>query len=144
MCRLLAVSLGVILSNRLAFAGDVAAVVAALPDEASECRYLTQLCQEARASDAADTAAEKAAVGAEKVLYFPGQAVIDPERVTKQRLATLSKSQETYRVARVRLIHARNDAIDAAKVVIAKHEQRPSCVQECADVLESRPPSPPR
>lgn len=109
-----------ILSASTAQAADTAAVAAALPDEASECRYLKKLCEEVRRT----------------------QKEMETQMVRVEKKKLSAEERETARQILSLMIRDFRDSItavgDAATVIRAKHETMPSCFSQCDGVLDSK------
>jgi len=126
---------------------DPGAIVAALPDEAAECRYFTQLCDEARTARGAAVEAEqknKAAGGRQARSYAARREALVKSRgwseearkadAAYDRALTAQQSAGSVsRAAHLRWVKAHNEAVEAAKVLAAKHAQVPACLTACQD-----------
>ena len=120
------------------YAGEAGTIVAALPDEASECRYLTQLCEETRAAEkAADEANDKKkAVEKRAPKPYSGDdlaRLMTATQALTRYLDALAPATGRANKATYAYRRARTELQEATKVVLAKHEQAPSCI--CWDVV---------
>lgn len=114
-------------------ADDIGSTMAALKDTKAECRYLAELCGDLRASS--DILAQKIEVArgatATAKASIAGANRITPEAAAARRDAqnaiTLMNAAETLN--RQKLM----DLTAAAKVLKAKREKMPACVNECVD-----------
>jgi hypothetical protein len=109
-------------------ATDTAAVVAALPDEAAECRYLLSLCQLAAVAFSKVRAVTTKLAHAQR---------LPPESHTPATLEALSKLQAQETVVRNEFNLRLAETLEAAAAMRAKHEQPPTCFQQCSHVLGS-------
>lgn len=98
-------------------AEDVGAIVAALKDEASECRYYMQRCELARAARRQLT------------------ATLDSIHA-KLSAATADYLQEQMMGAIATVGKYRNDVVTVHNVIAAKHDRPPACLGQCGDVLQ--------
>ncbi|MCC6848273.1 MAG: hypothetical protein IT294_07200 [Deltaproteobacteria bacterium] len=104
------------------------ATAAALPDEASECRYLLRLCEDA---EAARSEASRAIADAGSAIEATerSRSPSDLERATDaQRLARIASSRQGL---------ARRKIKSAADVIAAKHQTPPACLKQCSELDEN-------
>lgn len=87
---------------------DVGVVAASLPDEASECRFLLNLCQ--RREELRKDADQQRELAAGDYLSEHMSAYLAASELSSKYLT---------------------DALTAARVIRAKHDKMPSCFQEC-------------
>lgn len=98
-----------VVSVRLARAEDTGAIMAALKDEDSECRYYRQLCDDARQAFAELPAATERTKGGD---IAAGQGALD---------RTLTRAR----------------AVHEAKVVLqSKHASPPACIHACDGLID--------
>ena len=109
-------------------ATDVAAVVADLPDEAAECRYLLSLCQPAEA------ALKK---GQEITAKIEHDQRVSKDSRTQATVEALNKLQTRRTAAQNELNNRLLETLEAATAIRAKHAQPPRCFQKCPHVLRS-------
>jgi len=109
-------------------ATDTAAIAAALPDEAAECRYLLSLCQPAEA------AFRKVHEVTTKLAHAQRLPL---ESRMPATLEALSKLQAQEKAARNEFNVRLQETLEAAAVIRAKHNQPPTCFQQCPHVLRS-------
>jgi len=107
---------------------DTATVAAALPDEAAECRYLLSLCQPAEAAFRKVHAVTTKFARAQR---------LPPESHTPGTLEALSKLQAQEKAARNEFNVRLQETLEAAAAIRAKHNQPPTCFQQCPTVLRS-------
>jgi hypothetical protein len=103
-------------------------VVAALPDEAAECRYLLSLCQPAEVAFSKVRAVTTKLARAQR---------LPPESHTPATLEALSKLQAQEKAARNEFNIQLAETLEAAAAMRAKHEPPPACFQQCPNVLRS-------
>jgi hypothetical protein len=106
-----------------AFADDAGPVAAALRDEASECRYLKSLCDDAtNATTDQLQAARRFHDAATAFIANPlNRAAQDEE----------SAAERANNAAPIVTAHFTHDLIQAATVIRAKHDKMPACFSEC-------------
>ena len=109
-------------------ATDTAAVVAALPNEAAECRYLLSLCQPA------ETAFGKVRAVTTKLTRAQR---LPPASRTPATLDAVSKLQSQEKAARNEFNTRLQQSVEAAAAIRAKHPEPPACFQQCPNVLRS-------
>ena len=111
-------------------AADPAA--AALPDEASECRYILRLCEGLRSHQASLKAntAESA-----RMLEADDQADQQTAEQLRDRLTRGRLMQEQLQQELDVSLARGKELYDAMAVVRAKHEQMPPCFEQCQDVI---------
>ncbi len=109
-------------------ATDTAAVAAALPNEAAECRYLLSLCEPA---EAAFRKVHEVTTKLARAQRLP------PEFRTPVTLEALSKLQTQEKAARNDFNARLLETLEAAAAIRAKHDQPPACFQQCPNVLGS-------
>ena len=109
-------------------ATDAAAVGAALPNEAAECRYLLSLCQPA---EAALKKVQEVTRKRERYERLP------PASRTPATLGALSKLQAHEKAARNAFNIRLRQSVEAAAAIRAKHREPPACFQQCPNVLRS-------
>ena len=109
-------------------ATDTAAVAAALPNEAAECRYLLSLCEPA---EAAFRKVHEVTTKLARAQRLP------LESRTPVTLEALSKLQTQEKAARNDFNARLLETLEAAAAIRAKHDQPPACFQQCPNVLGS-------
>ena len=107
---------------------DLAAVVADLPDEAAECRYLLSLCEPAEAVFRKVHAVTTKLHRSER---------LPPESRTPVTLEALSNLQTQEKAARNEFNARLLETLEAAAALRAKHDRLPACFQKCPNVLRS-------
>ncbi len=109
-------------------ATDTAAVVAALPNEAAECRYLLSLCEPAEAAFKKVHAVTTKLARAQRLPLASR---------TPGTLEALSTVQTQERAARNEFNTRLQQSLTAAAAIRAKHAEPPACFQQCPNVLRS-------
>lgn len=101
-----------------AYGSDAGVVAASLKDEESECRYLLGLCDEVRSfsKQAKDISARF-------------EAINKKGKVASDKLIGESSAIIDLWMSRI------TDTSEAMRVIRAKHEKRPACFDQCADVI---------
>jgi hypothetical protein len=114
-------------------AADTAAVAAALPDEASECRYIVRLCEAHRPQleRLKATTAEAERMQETDKQNPPSTTMQQQERLARGRLIQEQLQQEIDES----LVRGK-ELNDAMTVVRAKHTQMPTCFEQCQDVIK--------
>ena len=109
---------------------DPGGIIAALPDEAAECRYFTQLCQDARTARAAALTAEKKDAAAYAAWREASRAsTLDGEA----QLKAWERTDEAFKGAYGLWAKVHDEAVGADKVLSAKHTETPACLTACRD-----------
>lgn len=107
---------------------DIAVVVADLPNEAAECRYLLSLCKPAEA------VFKKVQEVNAKVEHY--QRMPKKSR-TQATVEALSKLQTQQTAVQNEFNNQLLETLEAAAAIRAKHPQPPMCFQQCPNVLRS-------
>lgn len=113
-------------------AEDTAAVAAALPDEASECRYLLRKCEACR-----PYAKRLEEVTAESKAYLE-KIEQNPPRTQMERYEQIRWTQFHAESGQIALNELRRACKvgDAMTVIRSKHEEMPACFEQCQDVIK--------
>ena len=114
-------------------AADTAAVAAALPDEASECRYILRLCearrpQIQRVKENSEKVNRKLAADKQNP---PGSMTEHRQRLVENQLLLEETDQELQASMK-----KGGELYEAMTVIRAKHEQMPTCFEQCQDVIK--------
>jgi len=114
-------------------AADTAAVAAALPDEASECRYILRLCearrpQIQRVKENSEKVNRKLAADKQNP---PGSMTEHRQRLVENQLLLEETDQELQASMK-----KGGELYEAMTVIRAKHEQMPACFEQCQDVIK--------
>ena len=107
----------------IARAEDVGAIVAALKDEASECRYFMQRCELARAAKRQVSATLDSVQASISSGAVRGNAAAADDLQAQMRGAIAAAGKYN------------DDAETVHNVIAAKHDRAPACLTQCPDVL---------